>query len=238
MANVSNDSCYAPPPDAGHALAVSAGQAEEPVTAEIVAPPPSPWRFGMKALLALMAVCSVQFAMMSYAGVLAGLLIGVAVCFGAFTILTIVGIVLSGRSARLLSHFDQILVRLMVALVILAFGTIIAGGGTAAYETVARRYRHSAVERELGVSLSEVMLTSNNTAVWGLKVTGVRSGSIADLAGLRSGEVIVVEGRIQEFYDLVETNRGKQIDVNVATGLVTQSLQNCPQRSVTLAVPK
>src|SRR5688572_33489968 len=78
----------------------------EPITAEIVPPLPSPWRFGLKALLGLMAVCSVQFAAMSYLGVLAGLAIGVLVCFVAFTAIIVIGPLLSGERARALPQLE------------------------------------------------------------------------------------------------------------------------------------
>ena len=211
----------------------------EPVIAEVVPPPPSPWRFGLRALMALMVVCSVQFAVMSYLGVLAGMLVGTLVCFAVFGGIVVVGMALSGKGARYLPHLDQTIVRLMVALVILAIGTVLAGGGSAAYHTLARVRNEALLERDLGVSLKSMMLNNNNNVVWGLHVKGVRSGSVADLAGLRKDEVIVVDGAVEDFYTLLRQNRGKDVDVNVATGAIgTQSLQNCPQRSVTLPIPK
>jgi hypothetical protein len=63
--------------------------AREPVTGEIVAAPTavSPLRFGLRTLFTVMAVCSVQSAVMSYLGVLAGMAVGAVACFVAFSVL-------------------------------------------------------------------------------------------------------------------------------------------------------
>jgi len=46
---------------------------QDPVTAAVVPAPHSPWQFGLKAFLGLIAVCCVQFALMKYLTVLGGL---------------------------------------------------------------------------------------------------------------------------------------------------------------------
>lgn len=211
----------------------------EPVTAEIVPPPPSPWRFGLRAIFGLMAVCSVQFAVMSYLGVLTGFVLGTLACAAMFGVLLVAGIVLPGKDSRLLPTLDLLVVRIMLALVVLMLGTILAGGGTAAYYAAIRVKNETFLKRDLGLSLQEEMFLDRGQIAWGLRITAVQAGSVAHKAGLQQGEVIVVSGTIDEFYEILQTNRGKDVDVNVASGVSPGlSLQNCPQRSVTLAVPK
>ena len=55
----------------------------EPVVAEVVSEPPDAprFRFGLRAMLALVAICGLQFALMSYLGSFWGLLVGLAFCW-------------------------------------------------------------------------------------------------------------------------------------------------------------
>jgi hypothetical protein len=201
-----------------------------------VVPQPA-WRFGLRALLGLMAVCCVQFAAMNYFGVLGGLVAGMFVCIVLFGAIFLVGMSLTGARASLLPQLDAIIVRLMVALVVLVVGSIMAGGGTAAWYVLARWQIERIVEQKLGMAFQKAPLNRNNQHVWGLHITSVEDGGVAHQAGLKIDEVIVVEGTVEEYVKLLYDNRGKQVDVNVATGALMQSVQNCPQRSVTLPIP-
>jgi hypothetical protein len=212
--------------------------AAEPITAEIVPPAPSPWRFGLKALLGLMAVCSVQFAAMNYLGPLWGLLIGLAACFAAFSVIVLGGMVLQGERTKWLAQLDAIVVRLMLAIVVLLLGTILAGGGTAAYQVYVRLSMERAVEQNLGLGLAHVQIVHENRVVRALQITSITDGGVAHQAGLQTGEVIVVETTIDELIELLHASRGKEVDINVATAAaMNTALENCPQRSVTLPVP-
>ena len=212
-------------------------QAPEPVTAEVVPPPPSPWRFGLKALLGLMAVCSVQFAAMNYLGVLAGFAAGVAVCFAAFTAIIVAGPFLTGERARFLPQLDVVIVRLMLAIVILLVGSILAGGGTAAWHVLARIQTERLVEQKLGLSVKPVMIDHNQRSETGLLIDGITSGGVAHQAGLQRNDVILIEGTVAEYFETLYANRGKEFDINVATGALTKSVESCPQRTVTVVVP-
>ena len=210
----------------------------DPVTAEVVPPPPSPWRFGLKALLGLMAVCSVQFAAMSYLGVLAGFAAGVVVCFAFFTAIILVGPFLTGDRARLLPQLDVIIVRLMLAIVILIFGSIMAGGGTAAWHVLARIQTERLVEQKLGLSLKPVMIDHNQRSETGLLIDGITNGEIAHQAGLQTNDVILIEVTVAEYLQTLYANRGKEVNLNVATGAVSKSVESCPQRVVTIVMPQ
>ena len=82
------------------------------------------------------------------------------------------------------------------------------------------------------------MVLHNSDVVTCLKITGVTGGSAADQAGLKKGELIVVDGTIDEFLQRLYDNFGKDVDVNIATPTGSQPLEKCPQRSVTLSIPK
>jgi hypothetical protein len=209
----------------------------EPIVAEVVPPPPSPWRFGLRAMFGLMFVCCVQFAAMNYLGVLLGLVAGMAVCFLAFSVLVLAGMVMSGNRSQLMAHLDTLVVGLMVAIVILFLGSVLAGGGTAAWQVYGRIQRERDVEKRLGFSLSQIQVVHNNRVISALQITAIEDGGIAHKAGLLKDEVIVVESTIDEFFKLLNEQRGKDVDVNVATGAAAKQVQNCPQRSVTLSVP-
>jgi hypothetical protein len=49
--------------------------------------------------------------------------------------------------------------------------------------------------------------------------------------------VIVLEGTVGETIEMLYANRGKDVDLNLATGAVSRPIESCPQRSVTVAVP-
>jgi hypothetical protein len=215
-------------------LPVQAASAASRVSA---APAPSPWRFGLKALFGMMAVASVQFAAMNYFGVLGGLVLGMVLCATAFTLILLVGIVMTGEWARVLPQLDALIVRLMLALVVLITGTMLAGGGLAVWETVARIRLERSIESRLGMTVDEVPLVHGTEVVWGLAITGLSAGKPAHAAGLTTSDVILLSGTADELLARLDRERGKSIDLNIATGATSQSVQNCPQRSVTIDIP-
>jgi hypothetical protein len=218
--------------------ATSAAPPEEPIVAEVVPPPPSPWRFGLRAMFALMFVCSVQFAAMNYLGVLWGLLAGMFVCFIAFSAVVLAGMVMTGNRTQLLAHMDTLVVRLMLAIVVLFLGSILAGGGTAAWQVYGRIRRERDVEQRLGFTLTQVQVVRDSHVEAALQITSVEDGGVAHAAGLAKDEVILVDGTMDEFITRLHESRGKDVDVNIATGALAKPVQNCPQRPVTLSVPK
>src|SRR5262245_27323502 len=225
-----------PPSVADSACATSV--APEPVTTDLVRPPPSPWRFGLKALLGLMAVCSLQFAAMSYLGVLAGFVTGVVVCFAAFTAIIVVGPFLTAQQARLVPQLDVVIVRLMLAIVILIFGSIMAGGGTAAWHVLARIQTERLIEQKLGLSLKPVMIDHKQHTEMGLLIESITGGGAAHQAGLQKNDIILIEGTVAEYLQTLYDNRGKEVNINVAAGALNKSVESCPQRTVPVVVPQ
>jgi hypothetical protein len=216
-----------------------AADANGPITAELAPPPPSPLQFGLRSLMLVMAVCSVQFAVMSYHGVLRGMFLGAAACFFAFSVVFLVGLCLPGRrAADHLKRMDKLVVWLMALIMIMLLGTVLAGGGVIAWDSVARIRNEAWMERSIGASLKRELLVDRNESRWALRVAGVKAGSPADYAGLKKDEVVVVEGTIDKFYKFLQDNRGHDVELTVAVCGPTQSLDKAPQRMATLSVPK
>ncbi len=210
---------------------------EEPIVAEIV-PPARPLQFGLRTLLLLMAVCSVQFAVMSYAGVLPGIALSLLAACGMFAGVFLIGILPGVLGVQQVRKLDKAIVWLMVAILLLFFSTMIAGGGVAIWSTAARIKNEAWIERSIGAGLRRETLNDKNEPRWVLRVTSIRAGSPADLAGLRKDEVLIVETTIDQFYQFLANNRGSDVELTAAVCGATQSLDTVPQRAVILSVPK
>jgi hypothetical protein len=214
-----------------------------PVVAEIVSPPvrPSPLQFGLRTLLLLMAVCSVQFAVMSYLGVLAGMVVGTLACFVLFALVFLVGIGLPAQQAsRHIHRLERLVVPLMAGMLVLFFGTMLAGGGVVVWEMVSGVQRRMWLERQIGATLrSESLLVPTGTGAESrqvLRITSIKTGGAADLAGLREQEVILLDGTTEQFYTMLERNRGSDVDLTVATA-AGYFVTSGSERNVTLTVP-
>ena len=210
---------------------------EEPLAAEVV-DSPRPFQFGLRSMMLLMAVCSVQFAVMSYAGVLPGIALSLLIACGMFAGVFLIGILPGVFAVQQVRRLDKAIVWLMVAILLLFFSTMIAGGGVAIWTSAARIQNEAWIERSLGAGLRRETLNDNNEPRWVLRVTSIRAGSPADLAGLRKDEVLIVETTIDQFYKFLNNNRGSDVELTVAVCGPTQSLDTVPQRAVVLSVPK
>jgi len=206
--------------------------------------PPHPLRFGLRALFILTAVCCVQFALMSYIGALAGLAVGFAVCLAALGCLLLAQISLQlGRSSRPMIQMDRLAIRLTIAVVLLAIGTILAGGGQLVYYQVTQYRFTRNLEKDLGFSAEMGQVTTQNLDEFGRYAIVVRSvtpGGAFDQAGFQKNDVIVTDLTVDEYYEMLDENRGQQINVTVASGAVgiqPPPLEQCPQRQLTLDVP-
>jgi hypothetical protein len=209
----------------------------QPITAEAVSSP-RPLQFGLRTLMLLMAVCSVQFAVMSYCGVAWGMFVGTLACCLAFGIVFIVGLCLSGQAAEHVRRLDLVIVWLMASILILFFGTMMAGGGVVVWESVGRIRNEARLESSIGAGLMRETLLEGSEWRQVLRVTSVRAGGPADQAGLKLAEVIVVESTIDRFYQYLEKNRGSDVDLTAANCGPTQPLDKAPKRTVTVSVPK
>jgi hypothetical protein len=202
----------------------------------------SPLQFGLRTLLLLMAVCSLQFAAMNYLGVLGGMVLGTALLCAAFAAVFVAGLCLPvTNAAGQVRRLDRLIVWLMMGILVLFFGTALAGGGLLAWTVVEDVLREGRFERQIGATLrSESLLvpTANGAdSQWVLRITSVEAGGLADQAGLKAQEAIVLSGTTDEFYDMLDEAAGQQIVLTIATALGI-SISPSNTRSVSLTLPK
>jgi len=209
----------------------------EPIVAEVV-PPPRPLQFGLKTLLLLMGVCSLQFAVMSYAGVLPGIVLGLLLACAAFAGVFLLGVLPGVFAPQHVRRLDRVIVWLMVMILTLFFGTLLAGGGVAVWTTAMRMQNEAWLERSIGAGLTREMLVEKNEPKWVLRISSVRTGSPADQAGLRRDEVLVLDTTVDQFYKSLQANRGSDVELNVAICGSAQPLDNTVRRTAVLSVPK
>src|SRR5262245_6931640 len=157
----------------------------EPIAAEVVESPPR-FQFGLRSMLLLMAVCCVQFAFMSYAGVLLGIVLCLLLACAAFAGVFLIGIVPGVFAPRQARQLDRVLVWLMVSILALFFGTLLAGGGVAVWTTGMRIKNEAWMERTIGAGLTRSVRVDKTDIRQVLAVHSIRTGSPADLAGLKS----------------------------------------------------
>jgi hypothetical protein len=205
--------------------------------ATVVRPAPSPWQFGLKALLGLMAVCCVQFAVMRYLGVAWGFGVGLGVCLAALAVMMFIAVCLIGSRSPLMEKLDYYGIRLVLAIGVLFLGTLFAGGGTAAWYVSSEMQLAVTLETNLGIRTRSIQVYDTKGTYNALYVMTVSSGGVADRAGIRKGEVIYFDETQSSFYHRLADNRGKPVDVNVAIGASSGSLDTCPKRAVTITLP-
>ncbi|MGI8978200.1 MAG: hypothetical protein ACR2FY_03140 [Pirellulaceae bacterium] len=210
---------------------------KEPVLATVISPGPSPWQFGLRALLGLMAVCCVQFALMSYLTVAGGFAVSLGVCVVAFVVMMAVATSLIGRRSPLLEKLDFYAIRLVLVMSVLFLGTLFAGGGTAAWYVASEMQLALKLETDLGLRSRSIQVYDSKGRRNALYIMTVSSGGIADRAGIRKGEVIYFDETQSAFYHRLADNRGKPVDINVAIGAASSSLDSCPKRAVTITLP-
>lgn len=215
----------------------AAARVEPPILATVVAPAPSPWQFGLKTLLGLMVVCSVQFALMSYFTVFGGLVAAMVFCFVALAILLLWAVLFVRSRSTLMERLDFIGIRLVVGITVLLIGTVLAGGGTAVLYGVTELQTAMALESDIGIRTLRTEVWDSKGTRRALRIVMVVPGGNASKAGLAIGEVILVDGTVTQFYENLEKNRGGAFSINVTTSPVGGSIEGNPRRSVTIAVP-
>ncbi len=211
------------------------------VEAELLPDTPSPFAFGMRAMFGLTAIAAVQFALMAYLGMLAGLLVGVLVCCLAIGGVILYSIVtgLKAGSARM-EQLDRVAIRLVFGVLLLFFGTMIAGGGQILYTVIEENRFTWRMQNELGFTYTQQMMWDGSQSKNVLVVTKITPGGPFDQAGVLQDDVLLTDGTPHDFLQTFDENRGQTVDVNVATlaAQSTGSLENAPMRVVTVAVPQ
>jgi hypothetical protein len=200
---------------------------------------PHPFRFGLKALMLLIAVCGVQFALMSYLGPFFGLLVGLATCFLLLGSLMLTAMLFwRGQGTPLLHRLDQLAIRLVLGIVVLAIGSFLAGGGQIIYQELSAWRMASRLQNQLGFAATPQRIVDRNDMRWGLVVTSVSNGKPFDQAGVQAGDVIICQQDTRKFYEMLTEHRGEEVTLTVAAGADTSPLEKCVARRVDVSVPR
>ena len=217
---------------------------DEYVDAELVPPSPGPFSFGIKALLALTGIASVQFALMAYLGPMVGLMAGIGLCVSAMGVLLVASIFMGLKpGSGLMDQLDRIAIRLVVGIVVLFFGTILAGGGQMIYSVLAEAQFKWKMQSDLGVTYVQQSLYDQDLGefVNVLVLTKVTAGSVFDQAGVQKGDLILLDGTAEEFLQKLDEQRGKSIDIPIANFLPSSGnseIDEATERTVTIHLPK
>lgn len=211
---------------------------EDLVTAEVIAVPSQPLRFGLTGLLILITICAAQFALMNYLGPYVGVATGLAVGMALLGGLLVVAILFGRhRNAALWQRLDTLAIRTTLAICLLGLGTLFAGGGYFAYVLISETYTQYRMQQQIGIRVQTIEVLENNELRPCLHVTTVVPGSNSDFAGFQEDDVIVLQGTRAEFFAMLQENRGKSVNVTVAPDARNQSLDTCPQIVRELVVP-
>lgn len=231
-------------------LAVPAGPSHAPAAGDQPPGPPRyshPLRFGLRALIALMAICSAQFALMFYVGTLPGLIFTALLCAGMLLALLLASFVIPQRAYQpWAGRLDQLAIRLVLAIVLLLLGAAFSGGGILMVNHIQSLRLTYRVRSDLGFSAKVDRIwdkdkAGRDTIRPAIVVTSVRTGSPFHQAGFEEDDVILTDLTPQEYYEMLEENRGSTVTVTVARdamGPVLTPIENCPQHSLVLEIPE
>lgn len=211
---------------------------EQPVLARAVTAAPSPLRFGLKAMLVFMAICSVQFALMNYLGILLGLILGVVACGFVLTLLIVAAIAFHNRHGTpWMDRLDQLAIRATIALVLLIIGTMFAGGGVVVYDQLAKHYLTKRLEQKLGFNATWSFSIGSNSQNQVMVVKSVSAGGAFEKAGFRKDDIIVSDRPPLELVRWLHDSRGQTVHISVVAGPTIKPLADCPQRQLSLTIP-
>ena len=217
---------------------------DELIDAELVPDPPSPLAFGMKAMFGLMAISAVQFALMSYLGPFIGLLAGVGLCVLAMGVLMVTSVILGLKPGQeRMEQMDRLAIRMAVGLVVLFFGTILAGGGQMIYMSLDDARFHWRMQSDLGIAYSRKTLYDfeEETNVNVLELTDITIGGPFDQAGVQKGDLILLDTTADDFLQKLDDLRGQSIDIPIANYKASSGaseIDEATKRPVTVHLPE
>lgn len=212
-----------------------------PLVAEVVSEPQDAprFRFGLRAMLALVAICGLQFALMSYLGSFWGLLSGLGLCWVLLGVLLVMAMVLHRRKHQpFMNHLNRWAIPVTLAIVILSVSVMGAGGGWAVYDVMTRVRMESRLKDDLGFRSTRTYVIRDAVMVDAILVRSVTRGGPFESAGVKKGDVIIVEGSANDFFEILEENRGGTVTITVAADAQYQDVKNCVARQVEVPVPK
>ena len=170
-------------------------------------------------MFGLMAISAVQFALMSYLGPFIGLLAGIGLCVLAMGILMVSSVILGLKPGhQRMEQMDRLAIRMAAGLVVLFFGTILAGGGQMIYMAAEDARFHWRMQSDLGIAYSRKTLYDfeEESTVNVLELTDVTTGGAFDQAGVRKGDLILLDTTADDFLQKLDDLRGQSIDIPIA----------------------
>lgn len=207
------------------------------VEAEIVRPAP-PIRFGLRELMVVTALCSVQFAVMNYLGVLAGFAIGGVVCLAGMTAAMAAGLWVGRSDRALFSRLDRLVIRFVLALTAIAVSGGLSGGGILLVKQLEPLRQAWWLERQLGLKTERSIAWLEEAAVEVLIVKSVAPGQPADQAGVKAGDQIRPLPTTNAFYQNLYDRRGQEADITLYRGgSAMNKLDDLTELDVTIVVP-
>jgi hypothetical protein len=207
------------------------------VEAEIVRPAP-PIRFGLRELMVVTALCSVQFAVMNYLGVLAGFAIGGVVCLAGMTAAMAAGLWVGRSDRALFSRLDRLVIRFVLALTAIAVSGGLSGGGILLVKQLEPLRQAWWLERHLGLKTERGIAWLEEAAVEVLIVKSVAPGRPADQAGVKAGDQIRPLPTTNAFYQNLYDRRGQEADITLYRGgSAMNKLDDLTELDVTIVVP-
>jgi len=193
----------------------------------------------LRAMMALVAICGLQFALMSYLGSFWGLLLGLAVCWILLGVLLVVAILLRRRRHEpFMSHLNRWAMPVTFDIVILSVSVMGAGGGWVVHDAITRGRMVSKLKGDLGFRYARTHVIRDAVMVEAILVRSVTRGGPFELASVERDDVIILEGSINDFFQILEENRGGSVTITVAADAENQPLENCVTRQVDVSVPK
>lgn len=199
------------------------------------------FRFGLRGMIVTTAVMGAIFALIRLWGLLIGLGAATGIALLAFTLIfgwAMIWRMVKGAEAensRTMAVCESATFGIVALTSVLTISLIVAGGAKGLSMILGRRAVEAAWNQELGFTHQGVDIYRDPKIVHYLEITNVEPGGTFEAVGIREGEVIAVDQR--RFFQMLETNRGSSITVDVGSGDIEDYWEDFTVRSVEIPIP-
>lgn len=194
-------------------------------------------RFGLKSLMIATVLCSLQFSLMNYLGPVPGLVVGLVACGVLFTLLLTIGVVIYAVSPGSARRLDGLAIQLTLAILALLVVSAFTGVGQLAYRAWREHRLARQLALDLGIEFEVRTFVADNRGVRRLMLTRIDGGSIFAEAGFQPYDILLSDLPPREFLQMLEDNRGSEVQLNVAQGPTVQNLDRLPTRTIVVDLP-
>lgn len=177
-------------------------------------------RFGLRAMLGIIAFCCGIFAIMSYLGVLVGMVGALVGCVLLLVCLIFSPVVFRlAPQSRHMTLLDAVAIRLTLAILLLVMGVVLAGGGELVFSQLQRLRQQSQLEKQLGfISNTQYVCDDQNDygSTWkAVMIESIEASGLLDEAGFQEGDVVTMKMSPQEFFEMLAASRGETLIITV-----------------------